>query len=112
MDRDEDEINESIARSDAHLRSSGVKENPPTRYTFDVFRPYSRDDVEHVLGIMEARSDVNLLKVNYKDLIEDPKGTFESIKYTPLGKERLPIDIDRAVSVINPEYYRVRNENQ
>ena len=112
MDRDEREINESIARSDAHLRASGVKENPQTLYTFDVFRPYERENVDHVLGIMEQRMDVELLRVNFRDMVNDPIKTFKKIRHTPLGKIRVPIDIERAAEVIRPDYYRVRIENE
>ena len=110
MERDEEEINQSIARSDAHLRSVGVPENKPTPFTFDVFRPYNRDDIEHVKGIMRERRDVTLIDINYRDLIEDPRKTLESIKYSVLGKERVPIDIEKAAAVIKPEFYRIRKE--
>jgi hypothetical protein len=108
MERDEAEINASIARSDAHLRARGVKENAQTHFTFDIFRPYDRENVDHVLGIMEQRKDVDLIKVNFKDLIENPEWVFERIRHTPLGRPRMKLDVAKAAAIINPDYYRVR----
>ena len=108
MDRDEAEINASIAKSDAHLRATGVKENAQTHYTFDIYRPYNRDDVEHVLGIIEQRQDMRLIRIDFKDLIENPEWAFEQIRHTPLGKTLVPIDVQAAAEVIKPEHYRVR----
>jgi len=105
MERDAQEINDSVARSDAHLRATGVKENAPSPYTFDVYRPYNQVDMDHVLGIMEMRRDVDLVRVNFRDLIEDPEGVF-----TEIGR-RLPVDVDAASKVINPRYYRCRNDD-
>lgn len=105
MERDENEINASVARSDAHLRSQGVRENPQTAFTFDVFRPYDQDNIDHVLGIMEMRKDVRLLRVGFKDVIDNPLREFERIsKY-------VSIDPEKAASVINPKFYRFRKDS-
>lgn len=109
MDRDEGEINQSVARSDAHLRASGVKENPQTQYTFDAFRPYNRDDMEHVLGIVRQRRDIDLVRVNFRDLVERPVDAFERIKHSPLGHVRVPIDVEKSADFIKPEYYRSKD---
>jgi len=111
MLRDEAEINDSLARSDAHLRTRGVKPNPPKPFTFDVFRPYKQEDIDHVLGIMSNRMDVNLIKVQYKDVVDDPIGLLQSICESPLGRLRIPIDIETAAKTIQPGHYRSKNEN-
>lgn len=110
MERDEAEINASLAKSDAHLRARGIKENPPKPFTFDSFRPYRRGDIDHVLGICESRKDFDLVRVDYRDVIADPEAVFNRLKYTPLGRERLNIDVAKAVATIQPEYYRERKD--
>ena len=102
MDRDPKEILDSVTKSDAHLREMGVRENKPSPFTFDVFRPYKREDLDHVKGIMEVREDIQLVTVNFKDLIEDPRREFTRIS------EYLPIDVVKASEVVRPEYYRSR----
>lgn len=101
MVRDEWEINHSVERAEKHIRSFGVPPNPPSDSTFYVYRPYSQADVNHVLGICEARSDIDLIKVNFTDLIKHPKHEFETLRL-----RGVPIDPDKAASVIDPSYYR------
>jgi hypothetical protein len=103
MIRDEWEINDSCKKADKHLRAIGVPENLPSDSTFYLFRPYNQDDIDHVLGICEARSDISLIKVNYSDVIKHPKHEFETLRL--LG---VPIDPAKAAAVIDPEYYRSR----
>lgn len=112
MERDQAEIEESCGRVDKHLRQVGVVENPARDYVFDTFRPYRQDDIDHVLGIMEARSDVRLLRVRYRDVIDDPLGTFIKLSKTPLGRPLLPIDPEKAAEIVNPEHYRCRQKTQ
>ena len=101
MVRDEWEINDSCAKTDKHLRSVNIPENPASGNTFYVYRPYSQDDIDHVLGICEARSDIQLIKVNYSDLIKHPTHELATLKL--LG---VPLNVRRAASVIDPSYYR------
>jgi len=101
MIRDEWEIVDSCERVDKHLRSVGIPENPVSNAPFYVYRPYSQDDIDHVLGICEARSDIDLIKVNFADLMKHPKHELETLRL--LG---VPIKVDRATSVIDPSYYR------
>lgn len=102
MLRDEEEINASCNRLDEHLEQTGVGANPARIGAFDVFRPYRQDDIDHVLGICEARSDIELIKLNYRDVVEHPYEAFSS-----LG---MPIDAEKAASVVKPEYYRFKRE--
>ena len=101
MVRDEWEINDSCAKADKHLRSVNIPENPASDATFYVYRPYSQDDIDHVLGICEARSDIQLIKVNYIDLIKHPEHELETLRL--LG---VPLNVKRAASVIDPSYHR------
>jgi len=101
MVRDEWEINHSVERAEKHIRSFGVPENPPSDSTFYVYRKYSQDDIDHVTAICEARSDIHLIKVNFSDLIKNPKRVFTTLKL--LG---IPVDPAKAADAINPDYYR------
>jgi hypothetical protein len=106
MLRDEVEIRASYARSDAHIRAAGISENPKTKHTFDVYRPYNQEDLDHVIGICEARSDMDLFKIQYRDVIDDPVGIF-----TALQECGLDIDPEKSAAEVKPEYYRFRKEN-
>jgi len=101
MVRDEWEINHSIDRAEKHIRSMGVPENPPSDDTFYIYRKYSQDDIDHVLGICEARSDIDLIKVNFTDMIKHPKHEFETLRL-----RGIPIDPEKSALAIDPSYYR------
>lgn len=115
MHRNPEEINASCERVDEHLakdmdivkRQTNINKGI-VGLPFSVFRPYNQDDIDHVLGILEMRHDVDIIPVQYQDLIDNPVQVFEQIKYTPLGKERLPIDVEKAAATINPDFHRVR----
>jgi hypothetical protein len=111
MRRDPDEIKASTDRVDRRLRAVGTEENPRHWYPFDVFRPYKQEDIDHVLGIMRARVDIDLVEVNFRDMIERPAETFHRIKYRESGSKRFDLDIGKAVSIINPDLWRERNEH-
>jgi hypothetical protein len=108
MERDEREMVASLQQVDKHFQRINWTEaaKPESDKTFDVYRPYCQQDIDHVQDIMGERRDVTLLRVNFKDLINNPAKVFQRIKYTPLGKLRLSISIEEAVSFIKPEYYR------
>jgi hypothetical protein len=118
MHRDAEEIDRSCARVDKYLEEYGdkvalenrMKQLIPTSKAlpFSIYKKYNQDDIDHVLGIMETRSDVELIPVQYQDVIDDPVKVFKRLKYTPLGKERLPIDIEKAAATINPDFHRIR----
>ena len=105
MERDPSEIEASLKRSDAHLRASGVQENPDIGFTFDVFRPYQQDDIDHVLGILRQRKDIDLTRLKFRHVIEQPYEIFES-----LADMGWPIDPSKSASVVNPDLYRFRSE--
>jgi hypothetical protein len=71
--RDIEEIDASTKFLDRHLRRTGVKENGMLHYPFDCFRPYDQDDIDHVLGICDARADIELIKLQFRDIVEDPE---------------------------------------
>lgn len=102
MDRDPEEIKESLRRVQAHFDKIGYEDKmkaSPDR-TFDVFAPYSQEDIEHVIGIMEMREDVELIRVSYNDLMADPHREFQRIS------EMIPLDVNEAASYIDSNYYR------
>jgi hypothetical protein len=102
MVRDEQDINASVQRAEKQLRASGIPENDNIPTPFDVYRPYKQDDIDHVINICEVRGDIELIRVHYNDVLDNPIGVFESL--------HLPIDVDKAVKVINPQLCRFRNE--
>ena len=103
MIRDEADINASVQRAEQHLRAAGVKANDNTPTPFDVYRPYKQDDIDHVINICEVRGDIELIRVHYNDVLDNPKEVLHS-----LG---MPIDVDKAAGVINPQLCRFRNVN-
>jgi hypothetical protein len=106
MERDAEEIRASIDRVYRHLASiEHPAQLPSTEREFDVFGEYDEDDIKHVLDIIEQRPDVTLIRVNYRDLVENPKREFERIN------EVLELDVDKAASVIDSKYYRARKHD-
>jgi len=111
MSRDVDEIEESTARVDEHIlgqpgRARGLAsavDDITGILPFCVYRPYNKDDIEHVIGICEARSDMELIRVNYKSIINYPRESFEIIK-----DHGIPIDPEKAAAVVDPKLYRCR----
>ena len=103
MTRDIDEINSSCERLDVHLRQEGVVENPKAWYPFDVFRPYRQEDIDHVLSICDARDDMQVMVLPYKDVIEQPEAVFRAIQNFGFN-----IDPTKAASVVDPQLYRQR----
>ena len=107
MDRDAEVIRESIRRVYDHHKKIGYKHASKGWHecvrTFDVHRPYCEEEIEQVIGILEQRKDINLIRVNYGDLIADPTGEFQRIKDAGLD-----INVRKAASVIDSKYYRSR----
>jgi len=118
MDRDEAEIRASEERVDRHFKEcdkeTGMTKPDHNEYTrmlpFCSLRPYNKEDIDHVLKICEMRKDFDVVRVNYRDVIEDPIKAFEKIKFTPLGRLRVDIDIELAASAIDPTLYRMKSE--
>lgn len=111
MERDPLEIKASLKKVNDHLDKMGGRTVPVVEASFDVYREYNQEDIDHVKGIMRERRDVRLLEVDFRELVEDPIAVFNKIKYSPIGRERLDIDVWRAASFIKPEFYRERIEN-
>jgi len=105
MERDPEEIRESLEKSDSHLKACGKKPNPMDKKPFDVFLPYDRANIEHVLGICEVRSDIDLRIVRFTDLISRPEWVLRGLPL-PTG-----FNFFKAASIVNPEYYRSRNDS-
>jgi hypothetical protein len=108
MQRDPAEIIESLARVGQHtaaLKNAALTQANDT-YPFDVYADYNPEDVQHCLDIAKQRKDCRVIEVQFRDLIEQPEKTLRSIKYNPLDRERVPIDIEKAVKVIDPDWYR------
>jgi len=61
--------------------------------------------VELIIEQMHNRKDTELIEVWYRDVIENPIKQFQRIK--DFG---FPIDVEKAVSVVNPELCRFRKE--
>ena len=107
MHRDPQEIIKSLERVDKYKESIRQEKNPKSnRYPFDVYAEYRPDDVQHCLEIVRARKDIDVVEVQFRDLVESPVETLNSIKHTPLGRVRVPIDVDKAAEVIDPDWYR------
>lgn len=81
----------------------GVEAN---QYPFHVYRKYKPDDVQHCLDIVKQRRDIDVIEVQFSDLIKNPVKTLNFIRKTPCGRIRVPIDVEKAAAVIDPDWYR------
>lgn len=110
MERDPDEIRGSVQRVKEHFKEIGFtkqqKAFAPHIKTFDVFRDYCQEDIDHVLGIMRQRKDCRLFRVDYNELVQRPAMSFESISEWL----DLDLDVEKAASLIDEKYYRARKE--
>lgn len=115
MYRDPSEITESYRRVDEHIVSTGKESafnHEITRILpFCAYRTYDQEAIDHVLGICEARKDIEVINVNYLDVVQNPESSFERIKYYPSGKLRIDIDVGKASNVVDSKLYRVRNDD-
>jgi hypothetical protein len=122
MERDVREIKHSLDRAEKHIIDWAMETRniPPEETkernskidrTFDVYLPYNQKNIDHVLGIMEQRKDVTLLRVNYRDLIANPYETLQSLATSPLGRERFQLDVAAAAAQIDSKYYRSKYDN-
>lgn len=111
MSRNLEEIEASTARVDEHIlgqpgrqRGLASKADEITGILpFCVYRPYNQQDIDHVLGICDARSDMEVIHINYADVIDNPYMVFEGLR-----KRGIPIDVDKAAEIIDPKLYRAR----
>ena len=115
MERDLEEIRVSTERVDKHLIDSSdgklrgaIDARKVTNIlTFCCFRPYKQADMDHVLGICEARSDMHIIKVQFSELIRQPKRVFTTLKL--MG---VPINVSKAAAAIDPQLWRVKRCQQ
>ena len=113
MERDLEEVEASTERVDQHLIDSSdgklraaIDARKITNIlTFCCFRPYNQTDMDHVLGICEARSDMQVIKIQFSELIRQPRRVFTTLKL--MG---VPINVHKAAAVIDEKLYRVRKE--
>jgi hypothetical protein len=113
MHRNPEEIKLSLQRVAQYFKdweekySSKRPEDKPRIGGFDIYRNYNQDDIDHVLGILRTRSDIQLIEVQYEDFVTDLDNHVEDLA------ERLPTPIldtkiKEAKRQINPEYRRFR----
>jgi len=71
--------------------------------------PCGEEEFQHrmdiIVGIMQQRKDVRVKEVWYRDVVDDPLG-----KFTELAEWGLPIDPEKAASVVDPRLCRSRKE--
>lgn len=58
-----------------------------------------------IIGIMEARSDIDIIVLQYTDVIKDPLKCFNK-----LVEKGWNIDPKKASEIVNPDKYRFRKE--
>jgi hypothetical protein len=111
MVRDPVEIMASVRRVQAHFDKVGHEQPQPYPInvrTFDVYRNYSQADIDHVLGILDVRCDVEYIVVDFKDLIENPEIEFERAAEL---LHPIPLNAKRAATFIDPKLYRERKDD-
>jgi hypothetical protein len=114
MERDEAEIRASESVVDKHFieyeKATGRKHTDHHEHTqllpFCCLRPYSKEDVGHVLGICEARKDFDIMVINYAEVIDNPLKVFNTLK-----EWGWPIDPEKCSGTIDKSLYRVRKES-
>lgn len=104
MLRDVEELQSSIDHVEEHLTAMKVSRDFERPFPFSVYDEYKQEDIDHVLGICEARDDFDMHFVNYRDVIENPRAVFEGLN--------MPIDVDTCVATVEPSLYRFRSENE
>jgi hypothetical protein len=109
MVRDPEEIKKSCDRLVKYWKEVSYPGQPAySDYIrgFDVYRKYSREDEDHVIDVMMVRRDVELIVVDYGDLINDTHRQFERVR--ELVSPLIDIDVGAAVKLIDPALYRSR----
>ena len=66
-------------------------------------RWHKQEDIDHVRWICQAREDIDLLEVEFSDVLEQPLTEFRKLR-----RQGVPIDHHKAAKAINPKYYRCR----
>ena len=107
MIRDPDEIKQSVARVSEHFKNLDREYERPWPInvkTFDRYRPYRQEDIDHVIGVMEARSDVKMVVVDYGDLVANPLSQMRRVQ------EVIPeLRVEKAARLIDPKLHRMRS---
>ncbi len=101
MQRNLEEITLSIKAVDKYRDAAlGRKVNKQESYPFNVYHDHRPADVRQCLDIAKTRSDMNVIEVCFRDLIEEPVRVLESLN--------IPIDVGKAAKAIDPDWYRSR----
>ena len=87
MRRDPEEIRQSY---------EAFFDQPPPP-SFKNFKDITKDTLEYI----KVRKDMQVLEINYRDVIDNPKKIFTQIK-----KFGFPININKATKVVDPTQYR------
>ena len=64
-------------------------------------------ETELNLAAIRARDDIDLMTLEYADVIADPKGRLAEVA----AFFGVDLDVDKAASVVSPDLYRYRKEN-
>lgn len=65
--------------------------------------PELSDKLDDLQDILQQRKDINLIVIQYHDVIKNPVKVFRELK-----EQGLPINVEEATKVVNPELYRHR----
>lgn len=83
------------------------------RQSFEAFTGNKAKDIErydelfaHTLKQLQNRKDMDITVLQYREVVESP-----DVSFNTLANNGWPIDVSKAVSVINPDLYRFRREN-
>lgn len=113
MHRNPEEIKMSLERVEQYFKDWEEKYNdkrPENRLRmggFDIYKDYNQQDIAHVLGILRARKDIQLIDVQYEDVTTNIDDELQRLAH------HLPIavpaeKIKLASRQINPSYRRFR----
>jgi hypothetical protein len=100
MRRDPAEIAASMEKVNEYKRKRQFPVKEHKRLPFDAMAPFIPEDVEQCLAIARARRDMDVIEVDFRDLVENPE--------RELYRLGAPIDIQKASKAIDPAWYRER----
>lgn len=113
MHRSAEEIKQSLERVEQYFKDWEEKyndkrsENPNRAGGFDIYKDYDQQDIAHVLSILHARKDVQLIEVQYEDIVTNINDELQKLAH------QLPVTVPAdkiklASRQINPEYRRFK----
>lgn len=90
-----------MRRDPEAIKESYIKAFGPKNWPYSNWPDHYWQLLDGVKGIMGVRRDVELLELQYEDVLSDPTGSMERIK--AMG---VPINVNRAAGVIDPKWNR------